>query len=104
MRISVMVVDQKTRDALDLRRLNLPPYPVVKSLEAEEYYDWAGDESLWIWCVIPDDTVAENITGGAVMQIKREIHDSLIAQGIDLFPYIHFVKESERHLTVDDEA
>ena len=39
----LMVVDQKTRDALDLKRLNLPPYPVVKSLEAEEYYDWAGD-------------------------------------------------------------
>ena len=98
-----MLVDDKTRTALELSKLNLPPYPVVLALEPEDYIDWSGEESLQIWCVLSDDTDEEKITGDAVIQIKGNIHDSLIAHGIDLFPYVRMVKESERHLTVDDE-
>jgi hypothetical protein len=92
-----MPVDTKVRAALRLKNLALPPKPRVLAIEAEDYVDWTGDEALRIWVVIDENTTDEELLNGeAGLQLKRAIHDSLLAKGITLFPYMRVVKPSER--------
>jgi hypothetical protein len=93
-----MAVDAKVRAALRLKKLGLPPKPRVLSIEAEDYVDWTGDEALRIWVVIDENTTDEELLNGgeAGLQITRAIHDSLIKQGVTLFPYVGFTKPSEQ--------
>jgi hypothetical protein len=99
-----MPVDAKTRAALNLKRLKLPPKPRVLSIEAEDYVDWTGDEALRVWVVIDENTTDEELLDGeAASQLSNAIHDSLLSRGVSLFPYIRVVKPSERHATYDEE-
>jgi hypothetical protein len=92
-----MPVDAKTRAALKLKNLKLPPKPRVLAIEAEDYVDWTGDDALRIWVVIDENTTDEEVQNGkAIIQLKRAIHDSLLAKGITLFPYMTLTKPSER--------
>jgi hypothetical protein len=96
-------VDTKVRAALSLKRLKLPPKPRVLAIEAEDYVDWTGDEALRVWVVIDENTTDEELQNGrAIIQLKSAIHDSLLKNGITLFPYITLTKPSER-LAADEE-
>jgi hypothetical protein len=99
-----MAVDAKTRAALRRKNLKLPPKPRVLAIEAEDYVDWTGDEALRILVVIDENTTDEELRNGkAILQLKRTIHDSLLNQGITLFPYIFLSKPSERLVTDEEE-
>jgi hypothetical protein len=91
-----MTVLQKARRALDLKKLRLPKSPPVEAIEVEDYTDWSGNDALRVWVILEEDTNVENVSGNDVIQLKEILHDRLIAQGISLFPYVHFVKASER--------
>jgi hypothetical protein len=101
-----MPADVKTRAraALNLKKLKLPPKPRVLAIEVEDYVDWTGDEALRIWLVIDEDTTdAELQNGKAIVKLKGAIHDTLLAKGITLFPYISLIKPSERLETIDED-
>jgi hypothetical protein len=99
-----MPVDAKTRAALKLKNLKLPPKPRVRTIEAEDYVNWEGEEALKIWVVINKNTTNEELQNGkALLQITRAIHDALLAKGITLFPYISFTKPSKRFITDEEE-
>jgi hypothetical protein len=100
-----MPADVKTRAraALKLKNLKLPPKPRVLAIEVEDYVDWTKEEALRVWAVIDEDTTdAELQNGKAIIELKEAIHDTLLAKGITLFPYITLIKPSER-LETDDE-
>jgi hypothetical protein len=86
---------EQARVILDLKKLNLPPRPLVESIEVEEYVTWDGDDALRVQVILGEDTTDDDITGEAVIAIKSAIHDSLLAAGIEKFPYTSFVKRSE---------
>jgi hypothetical protein len=90
-----MIADNTVRRALDMHRLKLPPSPPILAIEAEEYVDSSGDDSLRVWVVLPDEFDEETITGDEVLDIKSTIHQSLLSHGIDRFPYIFFIKLGE---------
>ena len=95
-----MPIDTKTRSALKLKNLALPPKPRVLAIEAEDYVDWTGDEALRIWVTIDENTTDEELlNGAAIIQLKGAIHDSLLKKGITLFPYVRIAKPSERFAT-----
>jgi hypothetical protein len=99
-----MPVNPKVRAALSLKKVKLPPRPRVLAIEAEDYVDWTGDEALRVWVVIDEKTTdAEVQNGKAISELKGAIHDSLLAQGITLFPYIRLAKPSERLATDEEE-
>jgi hypothetical protein len=90
-----MLVDKRVKAALDLKRLKLPAYPRVLRLEAEDYTDSSGDDSLRILAVIDDATELKPEIGPAVLDLKRAIRASLQKNGITVFPYIFLAKPSE---------
>jgi hypothetical protein len=100
-----MPADVKTRAraALKLKNLKLPPKPRVLAIEVEDYVDWTKEEALRVWAVIDENTTdAELQNGKAIIELKEAIHDTLLAKGITLYPYISLIKPSER-LETDDE-
>jgi hypothetical protein len=100
-----MPADVKTRAraALKLKNLKLPPKPPVLAIEVEDYVDWTKEEALRVWAVIDENTTdAELQNGKAIIELKEAIHDTLLAKGITLYPYISLIKPSER-LETDDE-
>ena len=91
-----MPVAENMRDALDLTRLELPASPKVVAIEVEDYVDWSGDDALRVYVILSDDTDEFRLTGDEVLQLKSAIRYSLRSHGIELFPYVRLVKESER--------
>ena len=96
-----MAVDEKTSEALDFKALKLPPFPVVSKIEWQEYEDWTGEPSLRLLVIFAENTDGDKITGQQVGEIKRAIHDSLIAHGISKFPYIFIATPEELAEPID---
>lgn len=91
-----MPVDEKTREALDIKSLRLPASPPVTRLEAEDYTDSSGEPSLRVWVILDESADVEKVTGEAIGNLKSAIRESLRNHGITVFPYIFLVKPSER--------
>ena len=98
-----MAVDEKTKEALDLNSLKLPPFPPVSKIEWEEYEDSTGDAALRLLVIFAEKTDVEKITGEQVGDLKRAIHDSLIAHGISKFPYIFITTPEELAEPIDED-
>jgi hypothetical protein len=98
-----MPVDEKTREALDLKILSLPASPVVLSVEAEDYTDSTGEPALRVLVTIDEATDIENFRGEDISQLKSAIRDSLRQHGVTVFPYISLAKPSELAETDDED-
>ena len=98
-----MPVDEKTREALDLRSLRLPPSPPVTRVEVQEYTDSSGEPSLRVLVVLDESTDLDQVSGDDVGELKFAIRESLKAHGVDVFPYIFLAKPSELDEPDDEE-
>jgi hypothetical protein len=99
-----MPVDTRVTEALRLDKLDLPPRPRVLAIEAEDHVDWTGDDALRVWVTIAEDTTDQELQNGrAISRLRNAIHDSLLAGGVTLFPYITLTTPSERFLNGDEE-
>lgn len=76
--------------------LNLPERPKVAAIEVEEDIDSVGEEALRVFVVLEESEADEMRRWKSVAPIHRTIHQTLLSHGIRLWPYIRFVKESER--------
>ena len=90
-----MTTAEQAKTILDPKKLKLPPRPPIEAIEVEDYVTWDGDDALRVRIILGEDTTDDDITGEAVIDIKSAIRDSLIAAGIDKFPYTSFAKRSE---------
>src|SRR5436189_1102989 len=90
-----MPVDEKIRQALDLKKLRFPPGLNVTSVDVEDYTDWTGDSALRVNVFLDESVDVEKVGGQAIGDFRRSIQDSLKKHGITLFPYIFFAKPSE---------
>ncbi len=97
-----MLVDEKTRKALDIKNLLLPPGLPITRVEVEDYTDSTGEPSLRVLVVLDESVDVERVTGEAVGDLKMAISDSLIKHGVTLFPYIFLAKPSELAETDED--
>jgi cytidylate kinase len=98
---AAMTVDQKIREALRIKELKLPRNPKVVDVRIEDYVDTSGEDALRVWVVLDEKVRVEKITGREVIDLKMAIRDWIREQGIELWPYLHLVKQSE--LDEDDE-
>lgn len=98
-----MTVDEKTNEALDLKTLKLPPFPPVSKIEWEEYEDSTGEPSLRLLVVFAENTDVTKITGEQVGNLKRAIHESLLAHGITKFPYTFVATPEELAEPIDED-
>jgi hypothetical protein len=90
-----MAGDKATRNALDLRELQIPrDLPVVR-VEVEDYTDWTGDAALRVLVVLDESVDPATVSGEAVGDLKWSIQKSLRKHGVTLFPYIFLAKQSE---------
>jgi hypothetical protein len=98
-----MAVDQKIVDALKLSDLKpkLPRNPRIVDIRVEDYVDTDGEDALRVWVILDEKVKPEKINGQDVTDLKRAIHDRIRGLGVELWPYIHLVKQSE--LDEDDE-
>ena len=98
-----MPVEEKAREALDLKNLKLPRNTPVERLEVEDYMDSTGVPSLRILAVLKESTDLDAMTGRDVGDMKRAIFNRLLERGIDRFPYISIALPSELEETDDEE-
>ena len=87
-------------DALDLKKLPVPPAMHILKIEAEDYTDWDGDPALRVNVLLDEATKVEKITG--LGKFKLAVYDNLLKYGINLFPYFRFAKPSELAETDED--
>ncbi|MEX2171414.1 MAG: hypothetical protein WD851_18995 [Pirellulales bacterium] len=90
-----MTTAEKARLVLDLKKLRLPPRPVIVDVEVEDYADWEGIDALRIQLILSEDTTDVDLTGESGLAIKAALRDALLSQGIEEFPYMSFAKRSE---------
>jgi hypothetical protein len=95
-----MAVDQmirKVQDALKLSKLRskLPREPKVVDIRVEDYVDTDGEDALRVTVVIDEDVDVEKVDGDDVMVMKRAIHDRIRDLGVERWPYVFVVKQSE---------
>lgn len=90
------------RDALDPKNLLIPASMPVLRIDAEDYTDSAGDPSLRLTVLLDESTDIEKIRGDDLGDFKLAIHDSLLKNGITLFPYIFLAKPSDLVETDED--
>lgn len=90
-----MIGEAEMNGLLDPKKLPLPARPLVEKIDAEHYEDSSGEESLEIWVILDDATNDDDLTGENVVQVKSAIHQTLLAHGIRLFPYIRLIKRSD---------
>ena len=91
-----MPVDEKTLEALKIENLEIPASLGVRAIEVEDYTDYYGGAGLRVTVVIDEEVDVEHVPGKDVLQFKGNIHESLLARGIEYFPYVYLIKESER--------
>lgn len=92
-----MAVDHRIIDALklsDLERM-LPRSPRVVDIRVEEYVDSDGEDALRVYVIMDERVNPLKVDGDDVTDLKRTIHDRIRGLGIELWPYIHLVKQSE---------
>jgi hypothetical protein len=98
-----MVVDDRTlEEALDLSKLSLPPGLPVVRLEAEEYADSEGVETVRVLVTLDESVDVDRISGDDVGELKEAIRESLRQHGVKVFPYFKLFKESELRLAEDE--
>ncbi len=98
-----MAITQEICEALHLKNLDFPESLKVLSQGVEDYGDWTGDEALRIMVLIDDSVDEFNMSGADVGKLHQEIHESLLARGVHLFPYISLAKPSELQEAPDEE-
>ncbi len=49
-----------------------------------------------VWVLLDEETEVSRVKGENLLAISREIHDRLLANHIDLFPYTRMIKPSGR--------
>jgi len=90
-----MAVDERVKDALRLENLSVPPELPVISISVEDYVDWTGDDALRVSVLLSEDFDEFKDTGEAAIKFNMSILDSLIEHGIELHPYVWFMKPSD---------
>lgn len=97
-----MVVGEKTREALNLNTLALPPSPPVSEIQSQEYTDSTGEPSLRILVILRKDTDLSKVSGKEVGELKATIRQSLLDHGVEKFPYIFIATPEELAAEVQD--
>lgn len=98
-----MTVLEKTKEALDVSQLKLPPIPRVLAISAEDSEDRDGMPTLNVHVVIDENTEIENITGQMVSDLKSAIRQSLRDHGVPQFASIWIAKPSELASSDDED-
>ena len=93
----VMAVDQKIRNAVKLSKLKakLPENPRVVDIRVEDYVDTDGEDALRVTVILDESVDVENIRGEDITALKSAIRNAVREQGVELWPYIRFAKQSE---------
>jgi hypothetical protein len=92
-----MPVDQKIQNALKLSKLKskLPQNPRVVDIRVEDYVDTDGEDALRVTVILDEGVEVEKLRAEDISALKRTIRDRVREQGVDLWPYIWFAKQSE---------
>jgi len=98
-----MPVDQKVLDALKLSELKskLPRNPKVVDIRVEDYVDTDGEDALRVWLILDESVKVEKLRGEDIGAWKSAVRQRIRDQGVTLWPYVKFAKQSE--LDEDDD-
>jgi hypothetical protein len=88
-------VEGSIDEILDLQNLPLPGSPKVISITHEPYLDSLGEEAIQVWITIEDKPQGGLYEWSEVAEIHQTVHDTLKAEEINLYPYVHFLTVSE---------
>lgn len=90
-----MTLEERVQLALAKARHQFPPEPKVVGMEHELIIDSTGDDAVEILIKIDDATPEDQWMSAWLEPIAKTIREILRQEGIDLWPYIHFLTPSE---------
>ncbi|HKI19266.1 MAG TPA: hypothetical protein VKA15_15375 [Isosphaeraceae bacterium] len=92
-----MPVDQKILDVLKVSELKskLPRNPKVVDIRVEDYVDTDGEDALRVWVILDESVKVEKLRGEDLNAWNSAVRQRIRDQGVTLWPYIGFVKQSE---------
>ena len=94
-RVFEVDVEGTIDEILDPRNLRISGPPRVIAVRTEPFVDSLGEDALQIWVILGDETPKKQRTWAVVEPIHRKVHDTLLAEGVSLHPYVLFRTESE---------
>lgn len=100
--------DSKISKALRLSNLRLPPSPRVTKIEWKHHEEESSasyeepEMALWLTVLLDENTKGSERHWVQLEPIDEAIRAALRDAGIELFPYIDFLKPSERTADVED--
>lgn len=98
-----MSIVDDAKQALSEQVFELPPHTPIVRWEVEDITDQDGDDALEVLVVLDEAVDLEKVSGRDVGELKYKMRQVLRQQGITLFPYITFAKQSELdEQTVED--
>jgi hypothetical protein len=95
-----MTIDE-IRSLLSLENLDLPSGVDVLRIEIDPYFNFEGEESLYVLVVLADGTEIP-LPKGWSLQLRRTVHRLLNEHGCELYPYVHYALESELQETAEE--
>ncbi len=86
---------ERTKQALEGVLRELPPTPRIDRVEVSPYEDMRGEEALRVWVILDEGVSDREIETADYWTIEERMTSKLRAEGVDLFPYFSFVRESD---------
>jgi hypothetical protein len=95
MSFSLNRVVRRAKEILDPAKLPLPERPVVREIRVLPYQDHTGADALEVWVILDESTTRADRTVDNVQAIRQAVSDTLLADEIEEFPYIHLATLAE---------
>jgi len=90
-----MTLEENVQLALAKAQRQFPPEPKVVGMEHELIVDSTGDDAVEILVKLDEATPEDQWMPAWLEPIAKAIRESLRQDGIDLWPYMHFLTPSE---------
>lgn len=74
----------------------------IERVEVSPYVDHTGADALRVVVVIPETLKLAQRKWEMIKPVYRAIHDTIEGEGIDLYPYVRFLKPSELNIPGED--
>lgn len=76
----------------------------VRDFLSEPTTDLDGNEALRITIVLASESSAAAMTGDAILNTLVQVHDELLKEGDQRFPFIRYATVEDLQASVDDES
>jgi hypothetical protein len=88
--------EQMLTKILSLESLRLPKTPRVVEIRHKLGRDWSGDEAVWIWLILDDETRAKDWDFRRLKPLIERVEEAVARSPLEVWPYVAVRSKSEQ--------